>query len=114
MSYGNQYHGNQYVGPSLQERAQAPALERDPDGLCNLLSQSVDRASELNERLAKLTQHLSVVLLPEPPEPATTLGGGGANARVSTSHAHDCLCNVMLRLEQAERQIGSIMERFRA
>ena len=63
MSYGNQYHGNQYIGPSLQERAQAPALERDPDGLCNLLSQSVDRASALNESLAKLNQHLSAALV---------------------------------------------------
>ena len=116
MSYGNQYHGNQYVGASPQE----PAKERDPDGLCNLLSQSVDRASQLNESLAKLNQHMSAVLLPEPTEAVpTTLGGVGisglgANKSSGTSHAHDCLYSIMLKLDQAERQIRNMAERFRA
>jgi hypothetical protein len=120
MTYGNQYHGNQYIGASPQE----PVKERDPDGLCNLLSQSMDRASQLNESLAKLNQHMSAVLLPEPPEavPTTALGGVGigslgaisANKSSGTSHAHDCLYSIMLKLEMAERQIRGMAERFRA
>ena len=112
MSYGNQYHGNQYIGPSLQERAVKPAVERDPDGLCSLLSQSVDRASALNESLAKLNQHMSAVLIPETPEPATEANVGG-NLKAITSHAHDRLYTILARLEQAERQISSIAVRFK-
>ena len=108
------YGQGNFATTNQQYNPQAPAVERDPDGLCNLLAQSSDRASALNESLAKLNQHMSAVLLPEPPEPATTpLGGSGANVRASTSHAHDCLYTILMRLEQAERQISSMAGRFK-
>ena len=111
----NNYGQGNFSTANQQYNSQAPAVERDPDGLCNLLSQSVDRASVLNESLAKLNQHMSAVLLPEPPEPATTtLGGVGTGSiRSVTSHAHDCLHTIMMRLEQAERQISNIAARFK-
>ena len=102
--------------PAMQQyNESSKPVERDPDGLCNLLSQATDRATDLNERLAKLSQHMSAVLIPEPPEPvATALGGvGTGNVRSATSHAHDCLYTILMRLEQAERQIAGIIGRFK-
>ena len=105
-------YGQGSFSTANQQYQQAPAVERDPDGLCTLLSQSVDRASALNESLAKLNQHMSAVLIPEPPEPATEANVGG-NLKAITSHAHDRLYTILMRLEQAERQISSIAVRFK-
>ena len=109
MNYGNQYNRSPQEPASML----SSPVERDPDGLCNLLSQATDRAAELNERLAKLNQHLSAVLIPEPPEPSQTTNLGGQPTRTTTSHTHDCLYTIMARLEQAINQIGNIADRFR-
>jgi hypothetical protein len=109
MNYGNQL-GSQQLAQMKAQEVQLRPVERNPDGLGNLLDQLSDRLQHLHATVERLDSKLAPVLVASPPAVQTKEVSQLDTLSISPSHRQLLTC--IRQVEISVDYVSDIGARF--